>query len=555
MANQTPDHPAHDLSGIAVAVRALDSITDGVAVIATDWTIRYVNPSGCAVLGRDAGALVGRDLWAEFPAAIGGEFHRSMLAAAGPENADGAEVSWQAPDAPVDGWLDATASRTGDEIVVVFRRSDDRRAEEAERARLTAEIRQSLQRSQLLLLASQALAKASSVDEIIATVAHLASGGLAPATIGLILLDDDGRTMRRSLPDDLPEAVRPRWTDFDVDADLPPAVSARKRRPLYLEDRAEIVEAFPHLIGDLVTLRREALAYAPLLGSQGVLGVLSFGWEEPHPMDTGERAVITALAGYTAQALQRITFVQQKANAAEILQRAMLTTLTAPDGLELEARYRPAVAGEQVGGDWYDAFPLTNGATALVIGDVVGHDLAAAALMGQLRSMLRAFAFDSDEPPSAVLGRLDRANRHLGTETMATAVLARVEPPLLRGSGGYAGPWTLRWSNAGHPAPILRHPDGRTTLLTGRDLLLGAHPDIRRYDHTAAMPAGSLLLLYTDGLVERREESYDAMTDRLCVAVTDLGTGPLGQILDAVLDHMVDHQPADDVAVLALRIR
>ena len=184
------------------------------------------------------------------------------------------------------------------------------------------------------------------------------------------------------------------------------------------------------------------------------------------------------------------------------LQQALLTPPPEPDHLQVVVRYRPAAHEAQVGGDWYDAFLQPDGATMLVIGDVVGHDSDAAAAMGQLRGVLRVLAYDNDEPPSATLSRAEHVARGLAVSTLATVVLARIER---RPDVPVTGTRVLRWSNAGHLPPLLLAPDGTSTLLETRpELMLGIDPDAPRTDHTAELADGHTLLLVTDGLVERR---------------------------------------------------
>jgi serine phosphatase RsbU (regulator of sigma subunit) len=229
----------------------------------------------------------------------------------------------------------------------------------------------------------------------------------------------------------------------------------------------------------------------------------------------------------------------------------MLTHLPRPATLEVAARYLPAHALDQVGGDWYDAFSAGE-ATVLAMGDTAGHDITAAADMGQLRTLLRGYAVDRDEPPSHTMARLDRALENLHVDTLATIVLARVQP-----DPSVPGQHTLRWTTAGHPPPLLQLADGSVHVLTARpDLLVGVDAGRARHDHTAVLPAGSTLLLYTDGLIERRADgrSIDAGTERLVGCLRDLAGRPLEELLDALVDQLGDGRD-DDIAVLAVRGR
>ncbi|GAA4323232.1 hypothetical protein GCM10023162_30080 [Klenkia terrae] len=187
----------------------------------------------------------------------------------------------------------------------------------------------------------------------------------------------------------------------------------------------------------------------------------------------------------------------------------------------------------------------------LAIGDVTGHDIVAAATMGQLRSILRGYGVDRDEVPSQTLRRLDRAMTALRIDTLATVLLARVEQT---DSAERAGLRRLRWSSAGHPPPVLVHDDGRTEVLwRAADPLLGLGTEPARHDHVVALPPGSTLLLYTDGLVERRREDLDAAIAALAAQLGRLHHLPLDELLDEVVA-TADQGGDDDVVVLAVRL-
>lgn len=263
---------------------------------------------------------------------------------------------------------------------------------------------------------------------------------------------------------------------------------------------------------------------------------------------------VTALRDVVAQvglALDNAHLHAARRHLAEELQRSLLTELPEPDHLHLVARYAPAATGAaQIGGDWYDAFVVRDGSTCLVIGDIAGHDLRAAVTMAQVRNVLRGGAHALVQPPAQILSSLDWAMRDLAIDAFSTAILGKIEQtPELAAQGLRL----LRWSNAGHLPPLLLHPDGRAELLTRpADLLLGmrAHPE--RHDHTQVISPESTLLLYTDGLVERRGESLTIGLERLRRHVESLADLPLEQLCDRlVADLAADSE--DDVALLAVR--
>ena len=237
---------------------------------------------------------------------------------------------------------------------------------------------------------------------------------------------------------------------------------------------------------------------------------------------------------------------------ARALQDAMLTQLPEPDHLHIAARYLTADSHDQVGGDWYDALLPPDGATTLMIGDVAGHDIGAATVMGQLRNLLRALAWEhDDEAPSDLIARLDRVMTDLSIRTMTTLIVARIEQPDELVSQGLR---TLRWSSGGHPSPILIDESGTARLLpTVPDPPLATMRKALRRDNTATIRPGETLLLYTDGLIETREDDLEHRQAQL-IKVLDTCRGlSLDDLLDTVVRGMVDAEPDDDVALLAVR--
>ena len=241
------------------------------------------------------------------------------------------------------------------------------------------------------------------------------------------------------------------------------------------------------------------------------------------------------------------------ARSALTLQRSMLSEPPDPDHLDFAVRYVPAAQDAQVGGDWYDVFQQPDGATMVVIGDVVGHDTEAAACMGQMRGLLRGIAYDSADGPAGALTRLDRAMDGLQLKTMASVLVARLEqtPEQLA-----AGVTTLRWSNAGHLPPVVVDPDGTIRVLDDAraDLLLGVDGDAHRQEHQLTVPRGSMVLLYTDGLVERRDQLFDTGIERLVEELRELWREPAGVVADQLLARLVPERAEDDVALVAVRL-
>ena len=345
------------------------------------------------------------------------------------------------------------------------------------------------------------------------------------------------------------------------------------REPLIIEDARE----HPLVRDNLAVPDLNVVAYAgaPLVDADGqVIGSLCAIDGRPRQWSADDLAVLTDLADACSSELQlramrerahqaaevaaaqwRRTqqLLEERSSVAETLQRAMLTHLPESDHLRIAARYLPAHAQDQVGGDWYDAFLTPDGATVVAIGDTSGHDIGAAADMGQLRTLLRGYAVDRDEPPSSTMRRLDQAMATFSIDTLATVVLARIEQ-----EPAYAalGMRRLRWTNAGHPPPVLLHADGRVeALATPPDLLVGVRPDCLRSDHVLPLPPGSTLLLYSDGLIEQRatDRSIDAGISLILERLAGHADLPLEELLDRLLDDLQDGRE-DDIVVLAVRM-
>jgi PAS domain S-box-containing protein len=290
---------------------------------------------------------------------------------------------------------------------------------------------------------------------------------------------------------------------------------------------------------------------APVVSAGEVVAAVMFLACGDRPAYTDDdRALVVELAARVSAAVEHTRTVQRTREVSLALQTAMLTEPPSSAdigiaGLEVQARYLPAAAELQVGGDWYDAFRLPGGDLALAVGDVSGHDLSAAATMGQMRSMLRALAYDTEREPSDVLGRLDRVASRLEVTGFTTLVYGRVlwTP---------AGP-VFRWSSAGHPTPILVGADGVPRLLDDPvDVVLGIDAGLDRHDHEVALPPGSTLLLYTDGLFERRRDPDDTATTELAGLVASVADLPLDRFCNELVRRTAA-DTGDDIVVLAVR--
>lgn len=424
-------------------------------------------------------------------------------------------------------------------------------------------------RSRLLLELSEGLSATQTTDDVADAVERIAVDHLGCLRAGLWLRSpehaqvapDPRRTTAEERGPEMLTFLEPtgvdwesatRYRELPLDESNPLGRTLLEGRAIYFGSRAAQNAGYPHLAHEKQI--GEARAFIPLRIRGQMLGVLTLLWATQEEISEETQTTIRGLAAYTSQALQRALLFEDRVEALVTLQRSLMPSLPRPEHLALAARYRPAAKHDQVGGDWYDAVVMPNGATTLMIGDVVGHDIGAAATMGQLRNMLRAFAWALEDPPSRNVARLDQAMHDFGLEGMASLVYARIEADHVTTPAGARH--VLRWTNAGHPPPLLVGPDGSLEWLSSEghaDLMIGVAPGGERGDHRTLIAPDSTLLLFTDGLVERRGEHIGVGLSRLAEAAVRHHDLPVEDFLDAVLEDRVGPGLEDDVAVLAVR--
>ncbi|SET70769.1 GAF domain-containing SpoIIE family protein phosphatase [Geodermatophilus poikilotrophus] len=293
-----------------------------------------------------------------------------------------------------------------------------------------------------------------------------------------------------------------------------------------------------------------SLLAVPMVARRRTRGAILLGRRDTgRPFGQEDVDLAEDLARRAALAMDNVRLYQQEHTVADTLQRSLLPQLPVIPGVESAAHYVSASTAADVGGDFYDLLHLPDGSIGVVIGDVVGHDVAAAAAMGHLRGLIRACAWEAPDPdPAAVLARVDRLVQGLGVASMATMVYARAVPPAEDGA-----PWRVYLASAGHPPPLLRTPDGEVQLLDGvTGLLIGVDGTLPRRSTAIDLPRAATLLAYTDGLIERPgtdlDEGIAELVERLVAAPA--GAAPR-QLCDAAVAGSLDGR--DDVALIAVR--
>jgi len=398
-------------------------------------------------------------------------------------------------------------------------------------------------RSERLQSMTAALANAlNRADVADVVVDEIATAVGADATALAVVADDRG-LLRTVAWQGFDEAMLDeRFLEVSLDAAHPGIRALRRRVSTFFETSDDLREEFPEVF---TAAAHESYLYVPLVAGRRANALLVLSWTEPHVLTQDERRFVESLAGQAAQALDRATHFETEQTIAETLQRSVLpVTLPRVEGVQLAARYLPGTAELDVGGDWFDAIPLSDGRLGLVVGDVVGKGVQAASTMGQLRNALRAFSLDRMKP-SSTIARLNRLAEEVVETAFATVVYAVLDPDAR----------VCRITSAGHPPMLVVYPDRRVELVEGgRGLPLGAGRDTTYRQEVLELPVGSVLLLYTDGLVERRGRTIDEGLAELERAAIDAPREP-EQFLEHLLTRMVgEEERGDDIALLAVRL-
>ena len=409
--------------------------------------------------------------------------------------------------------------------------------------RTTRQAQAAARRAVLLLDTASALSQAVTLDQVQRVIMQRTPVVLGCDGTMVCLLEDQRLVVSHvsGYPEEFLAAVR----DPVKLAACPVADAAATGRVHFVESPGQLLAEFPAAAFVLETQHRSAWASLPLVVSGRVIGGWSVAFAEERAFDDDERRLMRTLASHYAQALERARLHGVAHGAAVQLQRALLPAhdLGGAD-LPLATHYVPAAQGFEVGGDFFDVIRLPSGSTAVVIGDVSGHNLAAAATMGQVRNALQAYAVEGHSP-AGVVERVNRLMAMLRVPQFATCAYLEIQP----------GTGAVTVVLAGHPAPVVRPPGGVPhSLDVEPDPPLGVEADLRCTEHTLLLAPGSLLLLFTDGLVESRRTDLDAGVARLLDVLHRLPPVPqrvVEQVVPAMLDGQVQE---DDIAVLAVRV-
>ncbi len=549
------DTVADGSGGVA---RVLEAIPTAFFQLDGSWRFTYVNAAAETLLGAYREQLLGAVMWEAFPAASGSDFEAHYRRAMG----SGQAVRFDAyyPQ-PLDAWYEVHAWPSPEGLSVYFidvttRYRAQQRAERAAR------------HSDLLARVTAALTRTLDAEDAVGRLATLVVPELGDYCLVTLVDGDEHQDWRHRLrdvgcwhADPARREVVSRYADLRMSALSDESFLAQTldtdRLVLVPQEATEEINRVltdPEARELCRELAPDALAVVPLPGRDRTVGLLSvFRTAAAGPFDPDDLGTMREIAARAGMALDNARLFAQQRDLAAELQRSLLTPPPQHRLLQFAVRYEAAADVARVGGDWYDVFAHPDGSTVLVVGDVIGHDTAAAAAMGHLRGVLRGVALSSPDGPRHILQGLDQAIATLQLETSATAVVAQLQTPSQEGSAA-----TLRWSNAGHPPPMLIGRDRSVTPLESvePDLLLGLEPAETRTESQIALEPGSTLLLYTDGLIERRGETLDEGLQRLQRALSDLATAdlPFEDLCDQLLGRVLPERPEDDIALVAVRL-
>jgi len=528
--------------------RALRHMSDGFLAVDDEWRITFANLEAERTLGLSEEELFARLLW-ELPTVrnVPGLEDRCRKAAA--------------EETPVgfDAQLEGTGRRhhlrlvPGPDGVTLYLTdvTEKRQHEEERRASELAVARRAARIGEL----TAALAKATTSQDVVAAVARRV---LPPfAATGLLVQAIEGDRLHTVGADGYPEeflsvvdgrARTPGEPSWDVIA---------SGVPLFLSSVGEYAARYPELAARPARARKQAWAFLPLTASGHTFGVCVVAFDHPRRLTDEERTLLATICALVAQALERARLYDAEHDRSRELQRSLLPrALPELPACTAAARYLPAGQGMDVGGDWYDIIPLSGGQVALVVGDVMGHGLPEAATMGRLRTALHTLA-DLELPPDEIMSHLNELVAGMGEESYVTCLYALYDSTTQ----------ICSIAGAGHPPPAVVHPDGTVHFpeLSADPPLGAAEPPFETVE--LKVPEGSLLVLYTDGLVESSKREMDeGMSDlaRLLSAAHWSGAGAEAGSERLELERLCDtltagllpaEQPtADDAALLVVRL-
>ncbi len=521
---------------LATQTALLESITNQTPdpIFLKDAAGRYVfmNPAGAAVMGgRPVDAYLGRTAHDLLPAEAADVIRRDDLEVirGGSKHSYEEQIGgsiYLSSKSPYD-FIDGTRGVLG-----IAREISDRKRQETQLATIAA------------------VTRATAAQATVAEVALAAGGPLRAATnadlIWIFIADRSGRHLDTVLNDGSLASTANEWASVPVDGTTGPATAFRADT-LRVISVADVPQDSPSRAA-LDRERLETTMHLPFPSSSKTRGVLTLAWRSDYAESARrDSEFFSNLVAAVAESLARAQAHELQQQAVAAFQRALLPDEVFPTDIEIAVRYEPALDELDVGGDWYDVFELGENRLGIVVGDVVGNGVHAAAVMGQLKSALKAIATIVDDPAEVLL----RLDHYAGYEpgAVATTVCYGVLDRTTR---------VMRYCCAGHPAPALVEADGTARFLEdGRSFPIGASPAESPWPRTSGevvLAIDAVLVLYTDGLIERRKRTLDAGMDELQAAVVANRALPIEEMADNLLDGLDPSNRRDDTALMCVRL-
>lgn len=556
---------AHDSTELRHArdrlARLLETMSDAFFSLDPDWRFTFVNPEAEKLLGRAADQLVGRSIWAEFPESVGTAFEQEYRRAA----ESGEPASFESYYPPLSAWFEVRAWPSPDGLSVYFHEvsarylaQQEREQAVAERERAYASAEAASTRLSVLAEASHLLAQSLEPEEVLQRLTEIVLPGLGRYLVVGLVAEAAGEVLRTELPDSadvhvvhvahkdpgsqpaLDRLARsfPRSTSDEHGVGLVVRTGEPEWLPQVSDDLLVSLRSSPEALADLRTIRPDSALTVPLASRGRRLGAVTLA--DPPP-DEVDRALIADLVARAAVALDNALLYRAERRTGLTLQRSLLPgDVPQLPSIEVAVRYRPGATGAFVGGDWYQGVVVGED-LVLCMGDVMGHGMRSAARMGQLRAIVATLALEG-HGPGALLTRLAQSSDVLLDLELATLLVASYSPSRR----------TLTVASAGHPPPLLAALGVEPAYLhvtPGPPIgsLAGQYEEL-----VVDVPPAATLVLYTDGLVESRDQSLDVGLEALRQALDELKLPP-----EAVADHLLEalgrsEGAADDVALLVM---